>query len=143
MLSEGVNKIFRENKNFIPYRVKVIVPGYAGDRRCDTWFQTRIPHTCNWSHLNASLLTKNKILPFTLYHPSINHKNDIFHIKHKYLALHSFNTNVSNVYLSIYLSVEWGYCHQSGLVSITSRLYILQDFSLRQSTILALFLHLK
>ena len=44
---------------------------------------------------------------------------------------------------SIYLSVELGYCHQSGLVSIPSRRYILQDFSLRHSTILALFLHLK
>ena len=29
---------------------------------------------------------------------------------------------------SMYLSVEWGYCHQIGLVSITSRRYILQDF---------------
>ena len=40
-------------------------------------------------------------------------------------SLLSCNYYVVSIYLSIYLSVEWGYCHQSGLVSITSRRYIL------------------
>ena len=31
----------------------------------------------------------------------------------------------NNTLVLIYLSVEWGYCHQSGLVYITSRRYIL------------------